>query len=227
MMKKTTTYTVDAFNELLEIQKATEIVQSGGLLKENLGKIGEMFIKYGVEKYWGLALLHRHFFVGKDEFPMTKVLELENNIEYKSEPQNFNFHENYWPSIFSFNCGQEFIMQPLEFSTDSLAKECNELLDKKVDFLLDFKNFLLTESLENIFGIICVKRAIADDTRFVEHNFDDRVSLLKITKVDEINKLNLGETSWYFNSSTNPVTCVYCPLDTDMHHLGPKYRYHR
>ena len=221
-------YNSDNFNQLPEVEEAIDFVRSGDLLNKNLNEIGEVFIKHGVEKKWGLALLHKHFLMGKDEIPLMKILETDDSIEYRTAPQQMDAAADYWPSIFSFNCSPEFLMQPIEFTTDILARESNELLNSKSDFLSELKELLVKNGLQHVFGIICAKRGLQEDSRFVENNFTNRVSLLKIIKRTEITEMNLGETSWYFNSNTAPMVCTVCPMDPQTYtHQGPRNIYHK
>ena len=200
-------YQPEKFNVLPTIEDADQRLKELCLSDNDFLEIGSIFLRHNVQKSWGLVLLHNHFNVEKDEISLS-VLSESSDIEYRTAPAKSIFG-SYWPSVLSLVEGKEEILQPLEFSSDAVSKIANEILEVSENFITEFKDYLFTRNLQEVFGLISAKQEISYDETFVELN-EINVSVLKVLKSVDAKNFDTIQTSWYFNSNLNETSigCV-------------------
>lgn len=195
------------FNSLPSIEEAFSSVESGGQLEHALVVLGRLFVKHRVHREWGLCLLHKHWRLKDGELPI-QIVKDRNEQELVTEPRGEGFKSDFFPTVYSVRLiRDDFVVCPVEFSTDRRALDANGLLLTHPAFTREFNEALVSNRLEQLFGLILARSVHLPGHELVEYTYSDRVSVLKEEPIRD-DRARLIQTSWVFLDSKNPTVCV-------------------
>jgi hypothetical protein len=210
MLQEFNAYDSSRFNSLLAIEAADTKMKANNMLPFALSKLGPVFARHNMCELWGLSLLHKHWDLECGELPIQDLGNLGTSWdrqEYITEPRT-SFGKDVWPCVLAVDSQTGPALIPLEFSSDPCAEEATSALRDFPDFSLDFCQTVLSNGLEQTFGLFVAKQKPRPGYELVEFNFEERVSLLRETPSAEARLHALIETSWLFLPSAAANACT-------------------
>ena len=221
-------YDIQTFNNLPEIEFASSYVNSTGLLDKALSTIGPLLIMHNLSDAWGLCIIHRHWRLEEDEIPLQTIRYCNGIREYLSRPISNLTHEAA-PTVLRVASNHR-TFEPLEYSTDPLALEANDLLSKNCRGRSALVDALIDHSLADNFALIVLK-PLPEAAEMIELNFADRVSILRQVNTEDLQGKTLIQTTWRFAPNVAAGKCAtkcmsYCNVGADGGHSGGHTAYH-
>jgi hypothetical protein len=207
MLHEFNAYDSSRFNGLLAIEAADAKMRASNVLPFAVFKLGPLFARHNMCEFWGLSLLHKHWKLECDELPIQDVGTSRDRQEYITAPRT-SFRKDFWPCVLAVGCQTGSTLIPLEFSSDPCAEEANSALRDCPDFSRDFCQTVLSNGLEQTFGLFVAKQKPRPGYELVEFNFEERVSVLRETLSAEARLHALIETSWLFLPDAAANACT-------------------
>ncbi len=198
-------YSTARFNNLASIEAAHDEIRTDDLLDTAIQALGPIFVEHEVCDDWGLALLHKHWDLGKGEIPLQEVTRNVVPREYILNPKNVRRTSNIWPSILMLGDEHQAI-HALEFSDDPAVGRANMVLARKPEFVTRLRTIVTNAGWVNLLGLAAL-RSVADGFELVEFNYAERVSILKECRTGAQIGHSRMETSWRFHPVLAMSSC--------------------
>jgi len=205
-------YSPKVFDNLYTFHTAKQSLSAN---ERHLEKIGEVICRHGMEKHFGISLLHQHFPVNSHEWLVERVVERNTRIQPIAREENDKTISAYmWkverdPTTGIANWFPLEFMRNTDFPDQSLAD--------KQEFLEDVAARILDLGLEQTFGISLSHRDVitaSPEEMLVETSSGkSRVIQFSPMLLEEINPEELLPTFWTFtpdNESDVGFACKGC-----------------
>jgi hypothetical protein len=234
------------YNGLASIEAANEVAKAENKIEDFLSRSQRLFLSHNVHSRFGVALLHQHYFCKSGEIVVQNEELLGNENVLVSQPRVYDAaKETSIPWLWGVT-GEDF--HPLEFTTDSLARELLVADSIPGLFLKDFKELVRATSAERLFGLAVVERSFFEqakpgDSAIEYSDAENRRNNIYLRERRDTEKLI--ETTWVFQeeamsmsgciaksdcATTIRTVCrVRCPKDDGVHspiHFPDEQRHH-
>lgn len=187
-------YQFRTFNSLRCIEEADELMRSSGLLEIAFEQLGPIFQEHQMQRLWGIGLLHNHWHVMPDEFPLQQLFETPDGAEYITLPKSLST-KGCWPSVLCYSTRDSHVLNPLEYSNDSRVERAYQKLLNSPDFIRELAARMFSFGLHKTFGLSALRHH-NHDTELVEFNYNERISILREVPVGRYGDSKAIETSW-------------------------------
>jgi hypothetical protein len=218
-----TTFSPAIYNSLPCVEDADKRVNQNDALPVFLDEANQIFHTHNMHDRYGVALLHKHYECGDSEH----VIQYEEIVGCENALVTRPVHavpsrEDAVPVVWSLIDGT---YRPLEYTTDSLARELYGSANIPQAFLEDFADFLRVSPIGCQIGLAVVNRKLYINApaslRAVEFSELDRSSVVYMRDRDEY-KDRIIQTAWNFATAGGPGCNQTCNIDN----LGRHYGHH-
>ncbi len=191
------------YNGMLDVMHADANVREGGLLETARRVLGPIFVRHGVERLYGINLLHTHWKVEAGEIPSQSRRPFESGFELVTRPEAVAA-EGVVPSSWAVDVqGSDYRILPFEFSTDEEVRSAARELDTTSAFFAEASEALIEHGLHQYFGICIFARerlSSNEDTTPVEvSSVKGRMSVIRAKSLGEQALQAFIQTSWTFS----------------------------
>jgi hypothetical protein len=193
------------FNSLNMVEEANQQVQFEGRLQHYLDAVKPLFFKHGVQKRFGIGLLHRHdscndgehMIESEEEFAGEKALVTRPCLQTPGQTRAT-------PVVWALKGGA---LCPLEYSTDMLAGDLYRAGDIPSEFLSEFASFTSSSPIGKWMGLAVVKRKFYQQAKLNEgavelSSEEERCNVVYLRDRAQY-KTSAIETAWSFSSETD------------------------
>lgn len=195
------------FNWLPSIQAADAALHQHRYLDVAFAELGPIFAKYDICDTWGICLLHNHWVLKDNEFPVQHISLRGQTQEFITIPRSDLVSGSFWPSVISVSRMDTLIFHPLEYSTDQYVCAANSILAKRPSFLKEFGSRLVSTELANIFGLVALRNTTDSALELLEFNFIERISIVREVNMQDHVGENTIQTAWKFHSDSASLGC--------------------
>jgi len=206
METQNTAYDFSFYNLLPSIEAADEAMRRHNKLQLAEQILAPIFAKYDMSPQWGVALLHRHWWLENGELPVQSITRKESPKEYETSPHRIN-EKTAWPSLMAVGIDPRVPLIPLEFSSDEVVRKAHMELHEKAGFVLELQAEMISYHLEKTFGLVFTRDVTHNKYELVEFNSEKRASVLKESTKDELLDFDTIQTSWRFHLDGSGTTC--------------------
>jgi len=197
----------DTYNALLSVEESNRLARADGGLAEFLESASKLFVASGMHERFGVALLHKHNAVeaGERMIQYEGVVGGEKALITRPVSEETGLDEEV-PSIWKLSDGR---FLPLEFTSDSLARDLFSASEPPEGFLNAFSDLLKSSRAGRYFGLAVVEREFCQSAKANEVG-------LEFTNPEARSKIvflrsrgasaNSIETQWTFDGHVDTVS---------------------
>lgn len=194
------------YNSLPEINQVA--TPSTGALQA----LRKVFVEHGMCDSFGVAVLHRHFYLNGDEIMLHDGLVCAPITASKTTGAT----------------GHSFFLRDGQFQAyEYMHEHYSSLATASPSFLLDLSDILIKLGLQNIFALTKIDQ---DASLLMETCGPGRTHVCSSVTGEDSLPTQLRETQWKFekqNIQNDGIkTTRVCTLDGEVHHGTPWYEYH-
>jgi hypothetical protein len=197
------------FNNLPPIEEADIEMKASGRLSVALSVLGPLFARHDMCNEWGIGLLHKHWYLLEDEFPVQEMRNTTDGPEYVLSPGVVGRSARCWPSVLAVRgVGTPSLrLEPLEYSTDIRVGKANDTLASGLEFQREFCDLIRQHHLANTFGLVVARDSSRPGRELIEFNYAIRISVLREAYSSEHDSASLIQTSWRFAADAATASC--------------------
>jgi hypothetical protein len=205
-------FSQDNYNSLPCVEDADKGVTQHGALAGFLDQASRTFHKHAMQDRFGVALLHKHFECANGEHMIqyNEIVDGERALVMRPV-RTVPAREDAVPIVWSLSAEQ---YRPLEYSTDSLARELYGAGSVPQPFLDEFSDLLRFSPIGRHIGLAVVNRELyadaSDSLTPVEFSRIDRSSVLFMRNRAEY-KNHIIQTAWNFSTPDGGAGCEQTP----------------
>ena len=192
------------YNSLGSIEAANAVVRADNQIDAYLAHAAQLFVRHGVHQRFGVALLHQH----SECEPGERMIQYDRVIDGQKALLTYPVVKadtpgDELPSVWAWS-GDGFV--PLEFTTDTLARELLLEGDIPTTFLEEFADLTMTSPIGHLMGLAVVERSLyreaADGQTALEYSTTARENVMMLG----INQpAKYVQTSWAFYEVVDDV----------------------
>jgi hypothetical protein len=221
---QTGTY-AERYNQLPEVEVNDETRRTNPHAELFIKDITEAIIKYDLQDYIGLRLIHKHFKIESNQIMVEGYEEIEGTPSFVTSAQNIKDAAamKFIPASSIFTEEGPVVF---ETSTDKEVYDGVALLLKHPEFIEEFKCLINSYKLNNIFALAVLKRKpLSQDMQsndlYLEKNFNKPKgrSVVQLSQDENINK-NSIKTSWQFRDGLKELRCLVCAWGICRHFMN-------
>jgi hypothetical protein len=204
-------FDVRVYNALGTVEEADRSVKEDSRLDEFLNASARLFASHGMEKRFGVALLHRHCDCNAMEYMIEYPEVIDGEHALITSPMAAEPHqENAVPAVWSI-LGDRFY--PLEYTRDALARDLYLDGDIPPEFLDEFVALRNASPIGTLLGLAVVERGFYngagdDDIALEFSNYRERCNVVFLRDRGKVVEKTI-ETAWTFERAEDPTrTCI-------------------
>jgi hypothetical protein len=218
------TFSPSIYNSLISVEEADEKANENNVLQVFLEEATHIFRKHSMQDRFGVALLHKHYECGDNQH----MIQYEETINGENALVTRPVHaaplqQGAVPVVWSLIDGK---YHPLEYSTDSLARELYGSGDIPQAFLEEFSDLLLLSPIGSQIGLAVVNRKLhetASELAALEFSdVADQSSVVFMKNRDEYRNRTI-RTAWSFSFGGNDCVKSGCFIDGSGNHNPKKH----
>jgi hypothetical protein len=204
-----------AYNALPSLATAHTMLMAEKNLDIARERLRPVFLRHKAERFWGLSLLHRHWPLEAGEIAVQSYHPNLDGYEYRTMPVK-RYFDYPWPSSMIV-AERPRMFNVFEWSTDNFARTANEFLSDSPRFLDEVYEEFCGNELCSVFGISLARDVTCNGNELVEHTLENRVSVIREVRPDQIARHTLTETLWVFSDDKVGMVCKSKCFETDQH----------
>jgi hypothetical protein len=206
----------ERYNQLPEVEVNNEIKRANPLAELFIKDIAEAIIKYGLQDYIGLRLIHKHFKIGSNQIMVEEYEEIEGVPSFVTSAKNLEdaIAINSIPASWIFTEQGPIVF---ETSTDKEVLDGVALLLKNPEFIEEFKKLINSYQLNEIFALAVLRRKLLSQDMqnneiYLESNYNKpkSMSVVQLSQGDSLNNARTIQTNWKFKEHLKELRCILC-----------------
>jgi len=212
-------YSPEAFNSLPSLFAARTGLEQH---RETIRRLGEVIGRHDLQDVVGIALLHRHFEIARDERIVERINRGRSESVARAETQG----EATVPHLFRFSAEG---WRPIEFlsAEDAARNAIAETLERVAagpTFLREFANVLVQDGAVDVFGVGLFhgrEQLVSETDGILVERTDvaGRASVVRAESTRAVAGLDVTETLWLWDGKTPRLTCVCTGKGDDHAHI--------
>jgi hypothetical protein len=216
LMELSADFELDRYNSLSSVEDANAAVRNDNAIADFLAEAAELFVRNGVQEWFGVALLHRHHTLRNGERMIQYAQSFGGEPALVTRPVvGEPDQESAVPWVWTLQDGR---LHPMEFTTDPLARSLfakgRQLPEA---FVVDFAELIDRSPVGHLIGLAIVEReffkSATDDCAPIEYTVTEKRRNAIFIRERSSFKSQSIETTWAFEGQVDPV--LGCISKTD------------